>query len=324
MFGMGIGELVVVGRHRPAGLRPGSPARDDGQSREGDAGVPEGAARTARDREGARETHASGGSEVRVIAEAARRSDRGARESGGEMNGRWSGWGSLALVAFQVAGCSLLPGGEPTLDSALRARQLMVPVAGVSPDQVPDNFRAPRSGARIHGAVDIPAPRGTPVLSADDGRVLRLQRNWRRSSARAASALPGDGAPERRAVVERRCDRPPTVLHERGTGEGQAHHDGGTKRHAKRLAHGSLEPLESFRPPRSRVRGPCVLPPIRRGSHGAHRLPRALSRCPTGSESHAPLAKTHRAVARSRLGLVGRADGGAVEAMAVDQIASLN
>jgi len=114
---------------------------------------------------------------VRVIAEAARHSDRGDRESGGEMNGRWSGWGSLALVAFQVAGCSLLPGGEPTLDSALRARQLMVPVAGVAPDQVPDNFRAPRSGAHIHGAVDIPAPRGTPVLSADDGRVLRLQQN---------------------------------------------------------------------------------------------------------------------------------------------------
>src|SRR5438046_7076249 len=113
----------------------------------------------------------------RPETEAARRSDRSDRESGGEMNGRWSGWGSLALVAFQVAGCSLLPGGEPTLDSALRARQLMVPVASVSPDQVPDNFRAPRSGARIHGAVDIPAPRGTPVLSADDGRVLRLQRN---------------------------------------------------------------------------------------------------------------------------------------------------
>src|SRR5439155_22318018 len=93
-----------------------------------------------------------------------------------QTNGRWSGWASLALVAFQVAGCSL-PGGEPTLDSALRARQLMVPVARVAPDQVPDNFRALRSGARIHGAVDIPAPRGTPVLSADDGRVLRLQQN---------------------------------------------------------------------------------------------------------------------------------------------------
>ena len=42
-------------RHRPPGLRPWPPARDDGESREGDAGVPEGAARTARDREGARE-----------------------------------------------------------------------------------------------------------------------------------------------------------------------------------------------------------------------------------------------------------------------------
>src|SRR5205814_5837913 len=93
------------------------------------------------------------------------------------MNGLWSGWGSLALVAFQVAGCSLLPGGEPTLDSALRARQLMVPVACVSPDQVPDNFRAPRSGARIHGAVDIPPPRRTPLLSADDGPSRPLHRN---------------------------------------------------------------------------------------------------------------------------------------------------
>ncbi len=83
----------------------------------------------------------------------------------------------LALVACLVAGCSLSRGREPTLTNALRARHLMVPVAGVSPDQVHDSFRAPRGGARIHGAVDIPAPRGTPVLSADDGRVLRLHRN---------------------------------------------------------------------------------------------------------------------------------------------------
>jgi murein DD-endopeptidase MepM/ murein hydrolase activator NlpD len=55
----------------------------------------------------------------------------------------------------------------------------MVPVAGVSPGEVGDDFRAPRGGGRIHHAVDIPAPRGTPVLSADDGRVLRLHRNGR-------------------------------------------------------------------------------------------------------------------------------------------------
>src|SRR5437667_4519872 len=47
----------------------------------------------------------------------------------------------------------------------------------------------------------------------------------------------------------------------------------------KLLAYGSLDPLESFRPPRSRVRGPCILPPLPRGSHDAHRLPRAPTRC---------------------------------------------
>src|SRR5438445_13678271 len=87
-----------------------------------------------------------------------------------------AGWCLIALVAFLVARYSLWVGAASP-HGALRARQFMVRVAGVAPDQVPDNFRAPRSGARIHGAVDIPAPRGTPVLSADDGRVLRLQRN---------------------------------------------------------------------------------------------------------------------------------------------------
>jgi murein DD-endopeptidase MepM/ murein hydrolase activator NlpD len=54
---------------------------------------------------------------------------------------------------------------------------LMVPVAGVRPEQVHDSFLDPRSGGRVHHAVDILAPRGTPILAADDGRVLRLRRN---------------------------------------------------------------------------------------------------------------------------------------------------
>ena len=83
----------------------------------------------------------------------------------------------LALVTCLFAGCSPTQGPQPTRTTALRGRQLMVPVAGVSPDEVPDNFRAPRGGVRLHRALDIPAPRGTPVLSADDGRVLRLHRN---------------------------------------------------------------------------------------------------------------------------------------------------
>ena len=84
---------------------------------------------------------------------------------------------SLGLVVGLLAGCSLVRRPEPTVTAALRARQLMVPVAHVSPGQVPDTFRARRGGVRIHGAVDIPAPRGTLVVSTDDGRVVRLSRN---------------------------------------------------------------------------------------------------------------------------------------------------
>jgi murein DD-endopeptidase MepM/ murein hydrolase activator NlpD len=51
----------------------------------------------------------------------------------------------------------------------------MVPVDGVSVDKLTDSYEAQRDGgARRHGAIDIMAPRGTPVLAADDGKVLRM------------------------------------------------------------------------------------------------------------------------------------------------------
>lgn len=60
----------------------------------------------------------------------------------------------------------------------LHARELMVPVAGVAPERVPDTFLAGRDGgSRTHHALDILAPRGTPALAADDGRVLRVSQN---------------------------------------------------------------------------------------------------------------------------------------------------
>ena len=58
----------------------------------------------------------------------------------------------------------------------LHERQLMVPVAGVAPARIPDSFRAGR-GDHVHNALDILAPRGTPVLATDDGRVLRVSSN---------------------------------------------------------------------------------------------------------------------------------------------------
>lgn len=52
-------------------------------------------------------------------------------------------------------------------------RALVVPVAGIQRSQLRDSYSDPR-GDRVHEAMDVLAPRGTPVLSAADGTVLKL------------------------------------------------------------------------------------------------------------------------------------------------------
>lgn len=57
----------------------------------------------------------------------------------------------------------------------LRGRHLLVPVAGADMSKVEDSFYEERDGGeRTHRALDILAPRGTPILSADDGKILRM------------------------------------------------------------------------------------------------------------------------------------------------------
>jgi murein DD-endopeptidase MepM/ murein hydrolase activator NlpD len=56
---------------------------------------------------------------------------------------------------------------------------LLVPVFGVERHELVDSFGDPRDEDRLHEAIDIPAPRGTPVVAAAPGRVQSVFRSSR-------------------------------------------------------------------------------------------------------------------------------------------------
>ena len=79
------------------------------------------------------------------------------------------------LVARARLAASVHPAADPHLGWLWSAsRQLIMPVAGVQPDALVDTFGQIRGPGRRHEAIDIPAPRGTPVLAVTDGEILRL------------------------------------------------------------------------------------------------------------------------------------------------------
>lgn len=87
----------------------------------------------------------------------------------------------LAIPLALLAACS---GARPetrargmTDAEYLRSRDLMVPVHGVGRRDLRDTYSAPRSGGRAHLALDIMAKKGTRVLAADDGYILRIVKN---------------------------------------------------------------------------------------------------------------------------------------------------
>jgi peptidoglycan LD-endopeptidase LytH len=56
----------------------------------------------------------------------------------------------------------------------LARRDLEIPVEGVKAEQLVRSFDQERSGARSHEAIDILAPRNTPVKAVENGRIVRL------------------------------------------------------------------------------------------------------------------------------------------------------
>jgi murein DD-endopeptidase MepM/ murein hydrolase activator NlpD len=87
----------------------------------------------------------------------------------------------LALVTACARASSPVEPVSPSVASVdaefFEQHPLMVPVEGVSPRELRDSFNDARDGGRTHRATDILAPRGTPVVAAIDGEVVRLRQN---------------------------------------------------------------------------------------------------------------------------------------------------
>jgi len=79
-----------------------------------------------------------------------------------------------ASPAFGNPAPTISPSPALQIPEETPASNLIIPVAGVRPDQLRDTFSESRSEGRVHDAIDISAPLGTPVLAAADGTIIKL------------------------------------------------------------------------------------------------------------------------------------------------------
>ena len=79
-----------------------------------------------------------------------------------------AGWAG-AQPAIPLTPADVMRDGSTLLD----ARPLRMPIDGVSALDLRDTFNEGRPG-HTHEAIDILAPRGTPVYAVDDGRLVKL------------------------------------------------------------------------------------------------------------------------------------------------------
>jgi murein DD-endopeptidase MepM/ murein hydrolase activator NlpD len=79
-----------------------------------------------------------------------------------------------SLIARPVSGTMDVSDSTGTDLEVLKRMALVIPVAGVKARDLVNSFQDARGDSRSHNALDIMAPRNTPVLSAAPGSVLKL------------------------------------------------------------------------------------------------------------------------------------------------------
>ena len=80
---------------------------------------------------------------------------------------------AAAPVSAAGGGTAVIPTDPRIPRYARNDGDVLIPVAGITASGLRSTFHE-RRGSRVHGAIDILAPRGTPVVAAVDGTVRKL------------------------------------------------------------------------------------------------------------------------------------------------------